>query len=98
MTTSFVAACASGRSTSDIPAVPAAWFVTTIALLARLPASSPRLHGCRSTACPRTDYRTNTDRWDLGRAHLDADQSQASARCGPCVTHGVDSDQTSHSS
>src|SRR4051794_24245457 len=29
--TSFIAACGSGRSTSFIPAVPAAWSVTTIA-------------------------------------------------------------------
>src|SRR3546814_1406459 len=29
--TSFIAACGSGRSTSVIPAVPAAWSVTTIA-------------------------------------------------------------------
>src|SRR4029453_17474137 len=33
MTTSFIAACGSGRSTSFIPAVPAAWSVTTIAFM-----------------------------------------------------------------
>ncbi len=32
-TTSFIAACGSGRSTSFIPAVPAAWSVTTIAFM-----------------------------------------------------------------
>jgi hypothetical protein len=31
--TSFIAACGSGRSTSFIPAVPAAWPVTTIAFM-----------------------------------------------------------------
>src|ERR1700742_5159828 len=31
--TSFIAACGSGRSTSFIPAVPAAWSVTTIAFI-----------------------------------------------------------------
>src|SRR6266853_3199462 len=31
--TSFIAACGSGRSTSFIPAVPAAWSVTTIAFM-----------------------------------------------------------------
>src|SRR5262245_11023346 len=31
-----MAACGSGRSTSDIPAVPAAWSVTTIAFIVRL--------------------------------------------------------------
>src|SRR3546814_10474827 len=31
--TSFIAACGSGRSTSVIPAVPAAWSVTTIAFI-----------------------------------------------------------------
>src|SRR6516165_7686014 len=31
--TSFIAACGSGRSTSVIPAVPAAWSVTTIAFM-----------------------------------------------------------------
>jgi hypothetical protein len=30
---SFIAACGSGRSTSFIPAVPAAWSVTTIAFM-----------------------------------------------------------------
>jgi hypothetical protein len=33
MTTSFIAACGSGRSASFIPAVPAAWSVTTIAFM-----------------------------------------------------------------
>jgi hypothetical protein len=33
VTTSFIAACGSGRSTSFIPAVPAAWSVTTIAFM-----------------------------------------------------------------
>src|SRR4029453_8475583 len=47
--TSFFAACGSGRSTSVIPPVPAAWSVTTIAFIVRLPVSSPHLHGCRST-------------------------------------------------
>src|SRR5215471_18905084 len=60
--TSFIAAGGSGRSTSFIPAVPAAWSVTTIAFIVRLPVSSPRLHGCRSTPCPRTGYPTETDR------------------------------------
>src|SRR6267154_3695913 len=32
--TSLIAACGSGRSTSFIPAVPAAWSVTTIAFIA----------------------------------------------------------------
>src|SRR6266545_3893872 len=41
--TSFIAACGSGRSTSFIPAVPAAWSVTTIAFIVRLPVSSSRL-------------------------------------------------------
>src|SRR5215469_9698463 len=31
--TSLIAACGLGRSTSFIPAVPAAWFVTTIAFM-----------------------------------------------------------------
>ena len=31
--TSFIAACGSGRFTSFIPAVPAAWSVTTIAFM-----------------------------------------------------------------
>src|SRR6478672_13797390 len=35
-TTSFIAACGSGRSTSFIPAVPAAWSVTTIAFIGHL--------------------------------------------------------------
>src|SRR3954471_2761005 len=39
MTTSFIAAGGSGRSTSLIPAVPAAWSVTTIAFILHL-----RLH------------------------------------------------------
>src|SRR5438477_5288773 len=34
--TSFIAACGSGRSTSFIPAVPAAWSVTTIAFIVHL--------------------------------------------------------------
>src|SRR5437660_7120521 len=41
--TSFIAAGGSGRSTSVIPAVPAAWSVTTIAFIRHLPASSSRL-------------------------------------------------------
>jgi hypothetical protein len=36
--TSFIAACGSGRSASLIPAVPAAWSVTTIAFIVHLPA------------------------------------------------------------
>src|SRR4029453_7309644 len=40
--TSFIAACGSGRSTSFIPAVPAAWSVATIAFIVRLPVSSSR--------------------------------------------------------
>src|SRR4051812_27673297 len=43
--TSFIAAGGSGRSTSLIPAVPAASSVTTIAFIRRLLVSSPRLHG-----------------------------------------------------
>src|SRR4051812_13876329 len=35
--TSFIAAGGSGRSTSFIPAVPAAWSVTTIAFIVHLP-------------------------------------------------------------
>ena len=35
--TSFIAAGGSGRSTSFIPAVPAAWFVTTMAFIVHLP-------------------------------------------------------------
>src|SRR5689334_624347 len=35
--TSLIAACGSGRSASVIPAVPAAWSVTTIAFIACLP-------------------------------------------------------------
>src|SRR5215472_15283190 len=37
--TSFIAACGSGRSTSAIPAVPAAWSVTTIAFIRKPPVS-----------------------------------------------------------
>jgi hypothetical protein len=33
----LIAACNAGRSTSVIPAVPAAWSVTTIACIAHLP-------------------------------------------------------------
>src|SRR3954467_10768036 len=60
--TSFIAAGGSGRSASFIPAVPAAWSVTTIAFIVRLPVSSPRLHNSRSTPCPRIGYQTETDR------------------------------------
>src|SRR6266516_3769753 len=42
--TSFIAGSGSGRSTSVIPAVPAASSVTTIAFIRHLPVSSPR--GC----------------------------------------------------
>src|SRR5215813_10190232 len=42
--TSFIAACGSGRSTSVIPAVPAALSVTTIAFIWDLP-STKRLKG-----------------------------------------------------
>src|SRR5262249_28982349 len=56
------APCGSGRSTSFIPAVPAALSVTTIAFIAHLPVSSSRLLGSRSILCPRTGYRTETDR------------------------------------
>src|SRR3954464_8377054 len=41
--TSFIAAGGSGRSTSVIPAVPAASSVTTIAFIRHLPLSSSRL-------------------------------------------------------
>src|SRR3954470_13557249 len=37
--TSFIAAGGSGRSTSVIPAVPAAWSVTTIAFIGHFPVS-----------------------------------------------------------
>src|SRR5215469_14627596 len=40
--TSFIAAGGSGRSTSVIPAVPAAWSVTTIAFIRHLPVSGRR--------------------------------------------------------
>jgi hypothetical protein len=40
--TSFIAAGGSGRSTSVIPAAPAASSVTTIAFIPHLPVSSPR--------------------------------------------------------
>jgi hypothetical protein len=48
--TSLIAACGSGRFTSFIPAVPAAWSVTTIAFIIHLlacgmPPSSEFLHG-----------------------------------------------------
>ena len=45
--TSFIAADGSGRSTSVIPAVPAASSVTTIAFIRHLPASSSRLNETR---------------------------------------------------
>jgi hypothetical protein len=38
--TSFIAACGAGRSASVIPAVPAAWSVTTIAFMGIVPRSS----------------------------------------------------------
>jgi hypothetical protein len=38
--TSFIAACGSGRSTNVIPAVPAAWSVTTIVFIVHLLAES----------------------------------------------------------
>jgi hypothetical protein len=41
--TSFIAVGGSGRSTSVIPAVPAALSVTTIAFIRHLPMSSSRL-------------------------------------------------------
>src|SRR5205814_162720 len=47
-TTSFIAACGSGRSTNFAPAVPAARFVTTIAFIGHLPVSSSCLQGSQS--------------------------------------------------
>ena len=40
--TSLIAAGGSGRSTSVIPAVPAAWSVTTVAFIRDLPVSGSR--------------------------------------------------------
>src|SRR6185437_16206331 len=64
-TTSLIAACGSGRSTSFIPAVPAAWSVTTIAFIVRLPLSSPRVDpqvdGTRRPRC-RSDRRGGPQR------------------------------------
>jgi hypothetical protein len=67
-----------GRSTSVIPAVPAAWSVTTIAFIARLlvSSSSPLLHGADPRLVPG---RVIGKKWidhDLGRARLDAAQRQ----------------------
>src|SRR4030095_12798569 len=43
--TSFIAACGSARSTSVIPAVPAAWSVTTMGFIVRLLVLSKRRDG-----------------------------------------------------
>jgi hypothetical protein len=56
--TSFIAADGSGRSTSVIPAVPAASSVTTIAFIRYLPVSSSRL------------YQTGLDRKRATRARI----------------------------
>src|SRR3954453_20266940 len=56
--TSLIAGGGSGRSTSVIPAVPAAWSVTTIAFIRHLPASGPR----RGTMRPARPSRV-ASRW-----------------------------------
>src|SRR5438046_8204406 len=55
--TSFIAAGGSGRSTSFIPAVPAAWSVTTIAFMEL----SPRSFGGNVAGMGACRSRTNAD-------------------------------------
>src|SRR5215468_10251200 len=55
--TSFIAACGSGRSISFIPAVPAAWSVTTIAFKEL----SPRSFGGNVAGMGACRSRTNAD-------------------------------------
>jgi hypothetical protein len=72
--TSFIAAGGSGRSTTVIPAVPAAWSVTTIAFIQHLPVSSPRLRGLfGSTALAAPDLGI------FGAAVLGADRARVVA-------------------
>src|SRR5438105_13606633 len=54
---SFIAACGSGRSTSFIPAVPAAWSVTTIAFIVHLLAGSMSLSSEFQQAEPACRFR-----------------------------------------
>src|SRR5947209_3256788 len=80
--TSFIAACGSGRSTSVIPAVPAAWSVTTIAFIVHLPVCG------RSSSseflCRRDENRkAKLDRLMTVGYWIDAiDAARKNRRCG----------------
>src|SRR5438876_471206 len=74
--TSLIAAGGSGRSTSVIPAVPAASSVTTIAFIRHLPASSSRLLAdwiageLRGGGAPAHSAQAQIDVLDLALAQL----------------------------
>src|ERR1700754_3400899 len=68
--TSFIAAGGSGRFTSFIPAIPAAWSVTTIAFIVHLLVgrSSSSEFLCRPPKYDR-DARWSNDLWLWNRCH-----------------------------
>src|SRR6202012_1890710 len=91
--TSFIAACGSGRSTSFIPAVPAAWSVTTIAFMGRVSAVCLVVAGmgaCRSRT--NADDRLPVDppgRIEGGDGVVEG-RDGADVRPQPSVTHPLD--------
>src|SRR5436309_14070795 len=92
--TSFIAAGGSGRSTSFIPAVPAAWSVTTIAFMEL----SPRSFGGNVAGMGACRSRTNADDRlpvdPLGRIEggdgVVEGRDVADVRPQPSVTHPLD--------
>src|SRR5215470_1245135 len=92
-TTSFIAACGSGRSTSFIPAVPAAWSVTTIAFMEI--SSIIWWKCCRYGACrSRTNADDRLPADPLGRIEggdgVVEGRDVADVRPQPAVPHPLD--------
>src|SRR5437667_7407151 len=95
--TSFIAACGSGRSTSFIPAVPAAWSVTTVAFMIIF-SSFICLFGGNVASMGACRSRTNADdhlpRASLGRVEggdgIVEGRDGADVRPQPSVPHPLD--------
>ena len=90
----FIAACGSGRSTSVIPAVPAAWSVTTIAFMG-IVSSVICLFGALMGACrSRTNADDRLPRASLGRVEggdgFVEGRDVADVRPQPSVPHPLD--------
>src|SRR6516165_1126827 len=96
--TSFIAACGSGRATSFIPAVPAAWSVTTIAFIAI--ASSVTwsccsslealFEGCGQHLVIGVDDEDSEQLRRLGAARIAADRMGRVRRFGPALACPID--------